>query len=108
MELKELAVSTQSFTPPENVLSLFSGGLKLKVNGNINNTSKTPYFNPEKPIRAIFTYLSYNEIIEGELPIIKNIRANKFIVKVKLSRSKIRSEERRVGKECRSRWSPYH
>ena len=23
-------------------------------------------------------------------------------------RSGIRSEERRVGKECRSRWSPYH
>ena len=22
--------------------------------------------------------------------------------------STIRSEERRVGKECRSRWSPYH
>ena len=22
--------------------------------------------------------------------------------------SHIRSEERRVGKECRSRWSPYH
>ena len=24
------------------------------------------------------------------------------------SGEKIRSEERRVGKECRSRWSPYH
>ena len=24
------------------------------------------------------------------------------------STRKIRSEERRVGKECRSRWSPYH
>ena len=23
-------------------------------------------------------------------------------------RAKQRSEERRVGKECRSRWSPYH
>ena len=23
-------------------------------------------------------------------------------------RSRSRSEERRVGKECRSRWSPYH
>ena len=23
-------------------------------------------------------------------------------------RATIRSEERRVGKECRSRWSPYH
>src|SRR3989449_11623002 len=25
-----------------------------------------------------------------------------------LSRDVVRSEERRVGKECRSRWSPYH
>ena len=25
-----------------------------------------------------------------------------------LSANKLRSEERRVGKECRSRWSPYH
>src|SRR5258706_11482838 len=24
------------------------------------------------------------------------------------SKTKFRSEERRVGKECRSRWSPYH
>src|SRR5260370_38529404 len=24
------------------------------------------------------------------------------------SRGELRSEERRVGKECRSRWSPYH
>ena len=23
-------------------------------------------------------------------------------------RPQLRSEERRVGKECRSRWSPYH
>src|SRR5256886_11955798 len=26
----------------------------------------------------------------------------------KLSSDVVRSEERRVGKECRSRWSPYH
>ena len=25
-----------------------------------------------------------------------------------LARALLRSEERRVGKECRSRWSPYH
>ena len=25
-----------------------------------------------------------------------------------LAAAKLRSEERRVGKECRSRWSPYH
>ena len=26
----------------------------------------------------------------------------------KLGKKLFRSEERRVGKECRSRWSPYH
>ena len=28
--------------------------------------------------------------------------------RVKISEDDKRSEERRVGKECRSRWSPYH
>ena len=27
---------------------------------------------------------------------------------VAMKKAGIRSEERRVGKECRSRWSPYH
>ena len=27
---------------------------------------------------------------------------------IERKKSKCRSEERRVGKECRSRWSPYH
>ena len=29
-------------------------------------------------------------------------------VVLQLALDKVRSEERRVGKECRSRWSPYH
>ena len=29
-------------------------------------------------------------------------------IEAELSFRKVRSEERRVGKECRSRWSPYH
>ena len=27
---------------------------------------------------------------------------------IKVMKDQLRSEERRVGKECRSRWSPYH
>ena len=30
------------------------------------------------------------------------------IAKVQSTEASNRSEERRVGKECRSRWSPYH
>ena len=29
-------------------------------------------------------------------------------VDIKKIKEAVRSEERRVGKECRSRWSPYH
>ena len=31
-----------------------------------------------------------------------------FLNTAKTEREAVRSEERRVGKECRSRWSPYH
>ena len=45
--------------------------------------------------RAVFPG-SFDPITKGHLDIIE--RAAKIF----------RSEERRVGKECRSRWSPYH
>jgi len=91
IETKELAVSTDTFTPPENILSLFSGSLKLKVSSNdLDNSKVNQYFNPEKPIRAIFIYLGNNEIVEGKLPIIKKIMANNFLVQIKIFESKVR------------------
>ena len=35
-------------------------------------------------------------------------KEGKWIVKDTTTQYGKRSEERRVGKECRSRWSPYH
>ena len=35
-------------------------------------------------------------------------RATASFVGVGSDEVEVRSEERRVGKECRSRWSPYH
>ena len=37
-----------------------------------------------------------------------NINQVAHILIINMLRSCMRSEERRVGKECRSRWSPYH
>ena len=34
--------------------------------------------------------------------------AMRYMFRDKIDRVEDRSEERRVGKECRSRWSPYH
>src|SRR5689334_24873413 len=36
------------------------------------------------------------------------LTSNKVWIATDRSRARRRSEERRVGKECRSRWSPYH
>ena len=47
-----------------------------------------------------------------EIAITTNDNNNKIINDGLISATKLnkltRSEERRVGKECRSRWSPYH
>ena len=90
-EFKELAVSTQSFIPPENTLLLLSGGLKIKVEGNISDpVNNNPYFDPSKLVRVIFIYLGNNDIVEGNLPIKRNIIAGKFSVKIKILKSKVR------------------
>ena len=41
------------------------------------------------------------------LPLITALIAA-VVLKEQLAMYHLRSEERRVGKECRSRWSPYH
>ena len=41
----------------------------------------------------------------GDIPVVWNIVWNATAAFIAVI---IRSEERRVGKECRSRWSPYH
>ena len=38
----------------------------------------------------------------------KSIEAKRYGIKTAEALWEARSEERRVGKECRSRWSPYH
>ena len=47
----------------------------------------------------------------GESPALEHDEQERLIalcVEVAKGRAPVRSEERRVGKECRSRWSPYH
>ena len=45
-------------------------------------------------------------IIEGLFTTVTNVSFDNTAIEKTIR--KVRSEERRVGKECRSRWSPYH
>ena len=52
---------------------------------------------------ALFSKTISAKLTEKEFEILRT-KAEKLNLKI----SAERSEERRVGKECRSRWSPYH
>ena len=54
-------------------------------------------------ITALYARLSQEDALDGE----SNSIANQKKILLKYATDS-RSEERRVGKECRSRWSPYH
>jgi hypothetical protein len=87
----ELAVSTQSFVPPKNTLSLLSGSLKIKVEGNISESfNDNPNFDVSKPVRVTLIYLGNNDMIEGKLPLKKAIFADKFSVNLEIVNSKIK------------------
>src|SRR2546428_5927663 len=46
---------------------------------------------------------------EAATPLVREQQLGAVIVeRRRMPKREVRSEERRVGKECRSRWSPYH
>ena len=68
--------------------------VKVQGNGHANLDSF--------PFRYGFTY-STTERLE-----LTNVKNKSEVVDNRYHVDASRSEERRVGKECRSRWSPYH
>src|ERR1039457_2168417 len=61
-------------------------------------------FSPRHAPRRTLVWLSLQ--IRKVFPVLVGARRTEGALTVQASKS--RSEERRVGKECRSRWSPYH
>jgi len=53
-------------------------------------------------------YFFYYDAISSIILILENIRSVKEMIDKVKKLEAVRSEERRVGKECRSRWSPDH
>ena len=49
-----------------------------------------------------------DNVVERGMRYLKNNGVKATLKRMKNGPAPIRSEERRVGKECRSRWSPYH
>ena len=71
-----------------------------------------------KAIKIALELLGYYDVAESEDTIqewladdtisICTCRSGRTVAWIITDCKEVRSEERRVGKECRSRWSPYH
>ena len=60
------------------------------------------HYQLNNPKESLFFFKKYNQLRPNNILILFNIAM------ILQNLGKVRSEERRVGKECRSRWSPYH
>ena len=78
---------------------------------------ETPFSQPDRGLTAIRTYWkdiplyqAETRVSTGEIYAAGPWFATEFRCTFRRRRTgeQVRSEERRVGKECRSRWSPYH
>ena len=49
-----------------------------------------------------------HQVVHSQAQLAEILAAEGIAVKQTTLSRDLRSEERRVGKECRSRWSPYH
>src|SRR5713226_3700604 len=60
-------------------------------------------------IGALFTKLAASTCYEEFSALVRQAQGSAGLIRfLQLDLVLTRSEERRVGKECRSRWSPYH
>ena len=53
-------------------------------------------------------YSYYKMLSEARQGDLVKVKRGVYASPEQLADTMVRSEERRVGKECRSRWSPYH
>ena len=73
----------------------------------ISTNSGIPDFRGPKGVWKTSTPIYFQDFISSKEKRIESWE-RKFGNELNIQSAKPRSEERRVGKECRSRWSPYH
>src|SRR5258708_36559952 len=83
------------FRDPERQIPTLPGAIVSPGDGKVTDVS--PVTSGGTPRNRISIFLSVFDVHVNRSPIKGVIRDVRY-----------RSEERRVGKECRSRWSPYH
>src|ERR1017187_8039292 len=105
MALAPLAASPEEQDRARDALRMADHGVDFEFSAALSQAASQPV--PSTPeIRAILERVSTAEKRVAEIDS-DVARITKLLAGAN-EKQKPRSEERRVGKECRSRWSPYH
>ena len=83
----------------ENLMRAFAG--ESQARNRYTMAASQARKNQLAVVEAVFTFTANQEREHAEI-------FYKHLTALAEKNISIRSEERRVGKECRSRWSPYH
>ena len=86
------------FVTPTNKLEVTDAKVTLKDGGAVADLTAVP----------VGTELKAIAYEDTETSVFKSWSCTGLELTEEQSTARVRSEERRVGKECRSRWSPYH
>ena len=88
---------------PTTALPLFSSNIFFSLFGSSSEYTTVNFFTPAARSSFLITLASGQTFVSYISAVFKSPGESLLPVPIEL-----RSEERRVGKECRSRWSPYH
>ena len=116
MELDYLSINTGiinvlnlAYSHPLHIADFYGG----ETDG-VDFISAKNVFHDNGPVKErLFKYASYIFVISAIMYLLfgwrdKRLERDRQQLSVEQKLIEVRSEERRVGKECRSRWSPYH
>ena len=110
LELQEAIYVTRTYVTKHGAGPLAN---EFKKNGRAD--LQTDMTNLPNEWQGDIRYANHGSLDDFLIPVIEdikniNIKPSLAITHMNETKGKIttRSEERRVGKECRSRWSPYH
>src|SRR5574339_1146673 len=85
---------------------LNSVNIPVQIGGGIRHVDKFEKVAKMGFSKIVIGTMAYRNI--DELRMLSKNHSDRIIISLDEINGKVRSEERRVGKECRSRWSPYH
>ena len=91
---------------------MMKNGRTIRIKSGVVNIPVVEHINTEKEFEASIFTEQYVQALDALNNLVAaqsaSSKQSDNRVSPEESPNNIRSEERRVGKECRSRWSPYH